>query len=269
LNMILSLSLILVLLSSLSLLFISAQQTGVTCSSVTPISVPRDPSLYWGTWYTISPCRNCTNPANVCSQVAYEPVDRTNIATNVSYIGSYQLNSPEGANRMAFGTLSPLNFDTFDPLYKLELDVGIIVKSNFWILTTAGSDGEITAIVTMSCELSGTNQQIFFLSRKPYLVPPVTFDYLASQVQRAITNFDQFDMAPVLQQQGWCDYQLVETETLGGNSCSDEDEEDKGWKRLVVALVVLTILFSFGCLLFLIWIKFSTNPEKKRLLSNL
>lgn len=97
--------------------------------------------------------------------------------------------------------MSPINLETFNPLYRLALDVGVIVTSDFWILTTAGDGNEITAIATMSC-VSGTDQQIFFLSRKPYLVSPVTFDYLESNVRRAITNYDDFDIVSVTQAQG-------------------------------------------------------------------
>lgn len=48
-----------------------SQQTGVACSTVTPIDVPRDPSLYWGTWFVIGTCSACTSPSNVCTQVIY------------------------------------------------------------------------------------------------------------------------------------------------------------------------------------------------------
>jgi hypothetical protein len=167
----------------------------------------RDVSLYWGTWYTIATCSNCTNPANVCSQLAYEPIDSTNTYTNLTYIGSYQDSNPDGEIAQAFGNMSPLNLDTFNPLYKLDLDLGFaIIPSNFWILTTAGDGDDISAIVTMSCVTpDNTDQQLFFLSRKPYLVPPVTFDSLVANVKRAITNYDQFDIVSVTQQQGMRD----------------------------------------------------------------
>lgn len=131
-----------------------------------------------------------------------EPIDATNTYTNVTYIGSYQNGSPDGTNSMAFGNLSPLNFDTFDPVYRLALDLGVTVVSNYWVLTTAESDGEITAAVTMSCLPTNTDQQIFFWSRKPYFVPPVTFDALVAQTRRAIDNYDEFNIVPVVQSQG-------------------------------------------------------------------
>lgn len=122
--------------------------------------------------------------------------------TNLTYIASFQYGSPEGANTHVEGVLSPLNFETFDPLYRLELDFGFPVVNDFWVITTAGSNNEITAIVIVSCYLTGTDQQIFFLSRKPYFVPPVTFDTLVSQVRRAITNYDEFIIVPTVQAQG-------------------------------------------------------------------
>lgn len=125
--------------------------------------------------------------------------------TNLTYTASFFYGSPDGANTQVNGVLSPLNFDTFDPLYRLELDFGFQVVNNFWVITTAGSgtdSSEITAIVIMSCYLTGEDQQIYFLSRKPYFVPPVTFDGLVSQVRRAITNYDEFVIVSTVQAQG-------------------------------------------------------------------
>jgi hypothetical protein len=223
----------------------------------------RDPSLYWGTWYTIATCRNCTNPLNVCTQVAFEPINSKNINTNVTYIGSYQNSNPDGVNAMAYGNLSPLNLETFNPLYRLDLDLGFqIVSSNFWILTTAESNNEISAIVTMSCELTSTNQQIFFLSRKPYLVSPVTFDTLREQVQRAITNYDSFDIVPVTQAQGWCDYQLVESQSADVFTNCPDDDDDTSKTLLTVDLIfiVLSTCFSFSILTYLLWLRYYAKP---------
>jgi hypothetical protein len=216
---------------------VQGQQTGVTCSDVTPVNVPKDPSLYWGTWYTIGTCTSCTSPENVCSQLAYEPVDATNpSSTNLTYIGSFNDESPEGANSQAFGKMIPQDVVDFNPLYRLDLDLGFaVIPSNFWILTTAGDGDDISAIVTMSCNLTDSDQQIFFLSRKPYFVPPVTFDTLVSQVRRAITNYDDFDITTVYQGQGWCDYELVETSSTSSAYC-DEDFTDDDRSRLRTAM---------------------------------
>lgn len=159
--------------------------------------------MYWGTWYVLTSCTNCTKPPeNYCNQLKFEPIDATNINTNLTYTASYQYGSPEGENTQVNGVLSPNNFETFDPLYRLNLDFGFPVPvNNFWIITTAG-DSEITAIVIMSCYADGNDQQIYFLSRKPYFVPPVTFDFLVSQVRRAITNYDEFVIVPTVQAQG-------------------------------------------------------------------
>ncbi len=130
-------------------------------------------------------------------------MDSTTVSTNLTYIGSYQSDSPDGQLKQAFGVMSPINLETFDPMYRFDLDLGFaVIPSNFWILTTAGDGTGISAIVTMSCLLSGSDQQLFFLSREPYLVPPVTFDALVAQTKRAITNYDEFNITTVQQAQG-------------------------------------------------------------------
>jgi lipocalin len=241
-----SCTLVVCLLTSYQVL-VKAQQTGVRCSAVTPINVPKDPSLYWGTWYTIGTCDACTSPENVCSQVAYEPVDATSSKTNVTYIGSFQDESPEGANNQAFGNMLPVDTDTFDPLYRLDLDLGFaVIPSNFWILTTAGDGNEISAIVTMSCNLTGGDQQLFFLSRKPYFVPPVNFDTLVAETKRAITNYDEFNITTVYQGQGWCDYELSETFASSSYNCNEDyTEDDRGRLRMTVGFSLLAMTFSF------------------------
>jgi hypothetical protein len=243
---------------------VSGQETGVSCSAVTPIDVPRDPSLYWGTWYTIGTCTSCTNPDNVCSQVAYEPVDATNVATtNLTYIGSFQDQSPSGDNSQAFGNMIPLDVENFDPLYRFDLDLGFaVIPSNFWILTTSGDGNEISAIVTMSCNLTDGNQQLFFLSRKPYFVPPVTFDTLVAQTQRAITNYDDFEITTVYQGQGWCDYQLTETFSTTVNSC-DEDftDDDRGRLRMAMGFSLMGMALGSIILSIIIYQKFCAKGK--------
>lgn len=248
--------------------YVVAQETGISCSSVTPIDVPRDPSLYWGTWYTIGTCTSCTSPSNVCSQVAYEPVDSTKVATtNVTYIGSFEDGSPEGDNAQAFGNMIPLNVDTFDPLYRFDLDLGFaIIPSNFWVLTTSGDGNDISAIVTMSCDLTDGNQQLFFLSRKPYFVPPVTFDTLVAQTRRAITNYDDFNITTVYQGQGWCDYELTETFSSTTQSCDEDfDSDDRGRLRLTVGFSLLSMALSFIILALILYFKFfaKKKPENE------
>lgn len=246
------------------LAFIATQQTGVLCSSVNPISVPRDPSLYWGTWYTIATCNNCTNPANVCTQLTYEPIDSTQIDTNLTYIGSYQDSNPSGDVAQAFGKMSPINLETFNPIYRLTLDLGFaIIPANFWILTTAGDGAEITAIVTMSCVTSGTDQQIFFLSRKPYFVSPVTFESLESNVRRAINNYDEFDIVSVTQAQGWCNYQLPEVSI--NSVSSDHSDCDVNDQQITIAAVfsIISSAIALITLAFLAYLKYSSSTTKK------
>lgn len=239
----------LIFFSSLTTLFhlATAQQTGIECSAVTPINVPKDPSLYWGTWYTIGTCDLCTSPENVCTQVAYEPDDATNLETNVTYIGSYQNGSPEGTIAQAFGSMFPSDIETFDPLYRFDLPLGdFVIESNFWVLTTAGDGDDISAIVTMSCLIDGSDQQLFFLSRKPYLVAPVTFDSLVDQTRRAITNYDEFNITTVYQGQGWCEYDLTETYTdSSSDSDSDCEEVNETQLGIIMGFVIASSFFIF------------------------
>ncbi len=99
--------------------------------------------------------------------------------------------------------MTPVNLETFNPMYLLNLDLGFaVIANNFWILTTAGDGETISAIVTLSCGTYGSDQQIFFLSREPYFVPPVTFEYLETQARRAITNYDEYNITVITQANG-------------------------------------------------------------------
>lgn len=249
---------------------VNSQQTGVTCSTVIPIDVPRDPSIYWGTWFVIGTCTACTDPSNVCSQVAYEPVDSSTDSTNVTYIGSFQTDSPEGPLSQAFGVMSPINLETFNPMYRFDLDLGFaVIPSNFWILTTAGDGSGISAIVTMSCLLDGSDQQLFFLSRKPYFVPPVTFDALVAQTRRAITNYDQFNITTVQQAQGWCGYALTETSFSTATDICDCGDDDGIKIEVAEAFAILAALFSLAILAFVVHSKFFAKPHSDGLKNSL
>jgi hypothetical protein len=121
----------------------------------------------------------------------------------VTYIGAYQDTQPYGKLSTAYGKMTPVNLETFNPMYLLNLDLGFaVIANNFWILTTAGDGETISAIVTLSCGTYGSDQQIFFLSREPYFVPPVTFEYLETQARRAITNYDEYNITVITQANG-------------------------------------------------------------------
>jgi hypothetical protein len=223
------------------------QLTGITCSSVSPVDVPRDASLYWGTWFVIGTCDSCTNSSNVCSQVVYEPADSSMEDTNVTYIGSYQVKQPDGLNKQAFGKMTPLELETFNPLYQLDLDLGFaIIRNNFWILASASdSSGEITAMVTYSCGTDNTNAQLFYLSRYPYLIDPLTFSTLEGKVKRAITNYDEFNVIAVTQQQGWCEYQYTTDYVAASTvSCSSDNDDDSEAIGVAEAGSILSAIFS-------------------------
>ena len=82
----------------------------------------------------------------------------------------------------------------------------------FDVLATDGDEAgnNITSLVTYSCPDSGTDSQMFFLSRKPYFVPPTTFDSMAALAANAIANFDDHQFTLVKQAQGWCNYPFAE-----------------------------------------------------------
>jgi len=166
-----------------------------------------------GTWHVIAvPIGSTTPNVNTCTQVVLTPVSQT---SQRLYTGSYNNLQPKGANSQANGVLQPWNLDTGNPLFKLELDLGfVIANASFWILAAQGAaPGDVSALVTYSCDLplgANNNAQLFFWSRLPYFVPPVTFDSLSTLARRAISNFDDFlPMQQVPQQQGWCDYRYA------------------------------------------------------------
>ena len=91
----------------------------------------------------------------------------------------------------AYGNLTFLeeNADTWNPAYRLHLDLGlpvILETSNYWILAAEkDSSGQIGLIITYSCGLfpgTDANAQIFFLSRYPYYYDTITYN---SAVEKA------------------------------------------------------------------------------------
>ena len=227
---------------------VKGAQTGVNCSAVTPINVPRDPSLYWGTWYTQASCDKCTaEEENFCAQVSFEPVDASKVTTtNLTYTASFQYGSPEGENSQVFGNMIPLDTESFDPLYRLDVTFGFTTfPNNFWVLTTAGNGNEISAMVMMSCTLEDEDQQLFFMSRKPYFVSPVTFDTLVAQTKRAITNYDDFNMSAVYQEQGWCEYELIETTISTADNCEEDfTSDDRGRLRMAMGFSLVSMILA-------------------------
>lgn len=90
----------------------------------TAICCCRDPSLYWGTWYSISTCTNCTDPdATVCSQVSFVPDDASSKTSNLTYTASFQNNEPQGPTTQVFGLMRPIDLEGFNPLYSLDLAI--------------------------------------------------------------------------------------------------------------------------------------------------
>lgn len=58
--------------------------------------------------------------------------------------------------------------------------------------------------------------QIFYLSRQPYFVAPVTFATLEAKAKRAITNYDQFEILGSVHAQGMyvCSYMHIDIYTM-------------------------------------------------------
>ena len=168
----------------------SAQFTNVSCSSNIQLQdVTFDPTLYTGSWYTLSTCSKCKSIDNVCGQVNFNQPDSSSF--DLIYTGSLA----DGVTSPAFqaeGNLTFLqeNANTWNPAYNLTLDLGIPAiyeTSRFWILATEkDSSGNIGLIVTYSClNLPGTdaNAQIFFLSRYPVYYDNITYTSAAAKAK--------------------------------------------------------------------------------------
>ena len=185
----------------------------------TPQNVPFDDiTKLWGTWYVIGAefaCTDSSSTANVCTQLNFQPEDNTSTATNLDYLASYNSdNQPYGPSIRAQGAFYPVsaNFSASEAPYLLEVPVGSGVMSNFWFLATDGdaSGNHITSLVTLSCPGTGTDSQMFFLSRKPYFVAPTTFYSMATLAAQAVTNFGDHNFTLVKQAKGWCNYPFDE-----------------------------------------------------------
>ena len=172
-----------------------SQITGIPCASdtydITLQDVEFDPSLYSGLWYTLSTCYNCTDVGkSLCAQVVLGQPDPSSF--NLTYTGSFvTTGDATDPPEQAYGNLTFLeeNADTWNPAYRLHLDLGIPVlfeTSNYWILAAEkDSSGQIGLIITYSCGLfpgTDANAQIFFLSRYPYYYDTITYN---SAVEKA------------------------------------------------------------------------------------
>ena len=160
-------------------------------------------------------CTDSSSTANFCTQLDYSPVDPSSTSTNLDYLAAYNLdNQPYGPSTQAQGAFYPKssNFSSSDAPYLLEVPAGSGITSNFWFLAADGDEkgNNITSLVTFSCPDSGTDSQMFILSRKPYFVPPTTYATMAALASKAVTNFDDHKFTLVKQAQGWCNYPFEE-----------------------------------------------------------
>ena len=188
----------------------------VDCSGPkTPVNVPFDDiTKLWGVWHVIGSEYSCTDTsgtANVCTQLNFSPNDPSDITTDLAYLSHYNKdNQPYGKPTDAVGAFYPKgsDFSAEQAPYRLEIPAGSGIMSDFYFLATDGdSNGDgINTMVTFACPDTGTDSQMFILSRKPYLVAPTTFDTISALAAQSITNFDDHQFTLVKQMPGWCNY---------------------------------------------------------------
>jgi hypothetical protein len=193
-------------------------QTGIPCSwRHSPIDVPKDPDLYLGTWYTIGITNKAWNRNHMCTQINITP--DSGGGQNRVYTGATFASSPEQAtpniNLTKYkATLVAADLTTFDPPYKLLFPFPGAAPNPFYVAATDGdgTPGGITAVAFYACDGGGgNNSQLFYLSRAPYFMPPVTVKRLAAKVAKAIGNAADIQLDLVAQAAGWCDYAFPPT----------------------------------------------------------
>ena len=189
--------------------------TNIPCAWKKTVDVPSRPELYIGTWYTIGVASKAWNRDHICTQVI---IGEQAGSTDRAYTGSTNAinatqTTPNVNATEAHATLITADLNTFNPPYKLKFPFPGVPANDFYIAATDG-DGTpegITAIVTYVCAPGMNNSQLFYLSRAPYLMAPVTAGRLAAKAGAAIGNFADIQMDLVSQAQGWCDYKYPPT----------------------------------------------------------
>lgn len=88
-------------------------------------------------------------------------------------------------------------------------------------------------------------------------------------MQRAINNYDDFEIDPVVQAQGWCNYQLTE-DFDDEFDCGSNDDEDISSDLVsmaavsaLIAAIVSVVTLGYVCL------KFNAKPAKRDMKENL
>ena len=193
--------------------------TGIPCSwRHSPVDVPKDPALYLGTWYTIGITNKAWSRNHVCTQVNIAPASGggpNRVYTGATFASSPAQTTPNVNLTKYEATLVAADLKTFDPPYKLKFPFPGAVPNPFYVAATDGDGtrgGGITAVAFYACDGGGgNNSQLFYLSRAPYFMPPVTVKRLAAKVAKAIGNAPEIQMDLVAQAAGWCDYALPPT----------------------------------------------------------
>jgi hypothetical protein len=226
------------------------------------------PELYYDTWYTIAIPANSSSGDNVCTQLDLRPQVRSDPDTVIDYFSNYQFREPRGAPTYATGFFEPIDatspFLDLHPPYRLQLfftlpdgERFVFGDGDFWVLAAAGDGSTTSAIVTYTCPRDGSdNAQIFFLSRQPYFVPPVTFDVLDNLARQAISNYDEFEMLQVPHQLGWCDYDYPTTFADEGVNCANlgEIEDMNLFDFNFTAETILILIVLLISLTTLVWL---------------
>lgn len=178
----------------------------------------------------------------------------------MAYLASFNIKYPTGTNQGAEGTLTAVNPTKNDPAYILKL---FGISADFWFITTDGGDtsgNNPTALVTLSCDkATKKDAQLFFLSRQPYFMNPVTYNSLMSKTKSAINNFDDFNLIPLTQVNGWCYYPyspiVISGDDDNGNKNSNTtttttSNDDDSYARQ--SLIASSIAAAFAIVIFLI-----------------
>ena len=190
--------------------------TGIECSWLnSPVDVPKDPNLYLGTWFTIAIATKAWSRNHVCTQVQITAQSGTNRTYEGATFAINQSQTTPNVNQSkATATLIAADLTTFNPPYKLLFPFPGASPDPFYIAAVDG-DGTpqgITAVAFYACDGRGSNNtQLFYLSRAPYLMAPVTVKRLMSKAAKSIGNLGQIQMDAVTQAPGWCNYAFPPT----------------------------------------------------------
>ena len=191
-------------------------QSGIPCNWLnSPVDVPKDPKLYLGTWYTIGITTKAWTRNHECTQVNIAPGSGDDLGYTGATFASNSSQTTPNINLVKYtATLVADDLKNFNPPYQLQFPFPGAQPNPFYIAATDG-DGTpegITAVAFYACGAGGSNNtQLFYLSRAPYFMTPVTVERLAAKVAHTVGNHADIQMDLVAQGAGWCDYPFKPT----------------------------------------------------------